>query len=79
MKTRPTQSPKLDASAGVSERSLSRLTEIVTEAIAVCDDTGQITLVNAAQRSCLATGAASCAESRLKCFCQSAFDTIASI
>ena len=46
MKTRPTQSPKLDASAGVSERSLSRLTEIVTEAIAVCDDTGQITLVN---------------------------------
>lgn len=46
MKTRPTQSPKLDESAGVSERSLSRLIEIVTEGIAVCDDAGRITLVN---------------------------------
>src|SRR4029450_6683562 len=46
MKTRRTQSPKLDESAGVSERSLSRLIEIVTEGIAVCDDAGRITLVN---------------------------------
>jgi hypothetical protein len=77
--TRPTQSPKLDESAGVSERSLSRLIEIVTEGIAVWMTRGGLLSSTAAQRSCLAMGEASCAENRLKYFCQSAFDTMASI